>query len=116
MKLIPRESVCFGAVALAGAMSGCGNAPGEKFASTEEPVTSVQVSKGLDPGPRAGAAGAGGPFAGLSAGEQQVFSDALGRFQEVQSVSGTIAGEDSGGLGPTFNRHNCPTGPGPPAT
>ncbi len=107
MKLIPRQSVFFGAVALAGAMSGCGNAPGEKFASTEEPVTSVQVSKGLDPGPRAGAAGAGGPFAGLSAGEQQVFSDALGRFQEVQSVSGTIAGEDSGGLGPTFNGNSC---------
>jgi CxxC motif-containing protein (DUF1111 family) len=60
-----------------------------------------------DPGPRGGAAGAGGGFAGLNAGELQVFRDALVRFQEVQSVSGTIEGEDSGGLGPTFNGNSC---------
>jgi hypothetical protein len=28
-------------------------------------------------------------------------------FQEVQSVSGAIEGEDSGGLGPTFNGNSC---------
>ena len=108
MNWIPKgHSALFGAVALAGGISSCGTPPGEKFASTEEPVTSIQMSKGVDPGPRAGAAGAGGAFAGLSAGEQQVFSDALVRFQEVQSVSGTIEGEDSGGLGPTFNGNSC---------
>src|SRR3989454_12092998 len=29
------------------------------------------------------------------------------RFQEVQSVSGDIPGEDSEGLGPTFNGNSC---------
>ncbi|HEV3190753.1 MAG TPA: di-heme oxidoredictase family protein [Polyangiaceae bacterium] len=106
MKWIPkRQSALFGAVALAGAMSGCGTAPGEKFASTEERVTSV--SKGVDPGPRAGAASAGGAFAGLSASEQQVFNDALGRFEEIDSVSGTVEGENGVGLGPTFNGNSC---------
>ena len=32
---------------------------------------------------------------------------ALMQFQEVQSVSGEIEGEDSGGLGPTFNGNGC---------
>jgi CxxC motif-containing protein (DUF1111 family) len=60
-----------------------------------------------DPGPRAGDAGAGGPFLGLSDAEKALFQQALARFQEVQSVSGAIAGEDSGGLGPTFNGNSC---------
>src|SRR5258708_3292754 len=99
MKLIrKRESALFGAIALAGGTSSCGTPPGEKFASTEERVTSIQVSKGTDPGPRGGAAGAGGAFTGLGAGEQQVFSDARGRFQEIDSVSGTVEGENGVGL------------------
>jgi CxxC motif-containing protein (DUF1111 family) len=58
-----------------------------------------------DPGPRAGAAGAGGYFSTLNATEQQVFFQALSRFQEVDSVSGTI--EAGKGLGPTFNGNSC---------
>ena len=60
-----------------------------------------------DPGPRNGAAGAGGPYPTLSPAEVDLFNEAFMRFQEVQSVSGGIAGEDSGGLGPTFNGNSC---------
>jgi CxxC motif-containing protein (DUF1111 family) len=60
-----------------------------------------------DPGPRGGPAGAGGPFPTLNATEQGFFNVALMRFQEVQSVLGSIEGEDSRGLGPTFNGNSC---------
>jgi hypothetical protein len=60
-----------------------------------------------DTGPRAGDPGAGGPFPGLSDAEIALFDQARARFQEVQSVSGGIAGENSGGLGPTFNGNSC---------
>jgi len=58
-----------------------------------------------DPGPRGGAAGAGGAFAGLNANEKTVFNGARAKFQEVDSVSGTI--ESGVGLGPTFNGNSC---------
>ena len=58
-----------------------------------------------DPGPRGGSAGAGSFFSTLSPTEQQLFSQAMGRFQEVDSVSGTI--EAGKGLGPTFNGNSC---------
>lgn len=60
-----------------------------------------------DPGPRGGAAGAGGPFPTLGAQERAVFSGAQGVFLEVDSVSGTIPGESGVGLGPTFNANSC---------
>jgi len=60
-----------------------------------------------DPGPRGGAAGAGGALPNLKPDAQALFDQALMRFQEVQSVSGDIEGEDSGGLGPTFNGNSC---------
>jgi hypothetical protein len=60
-----------------------------------------------DPGPRVGAAGAGGPYPTLSPAEVDLFNQMIARFQEVQSVSGNIAGEDDGGLGPTFNGNSC---------
>ena len=62
-------------------------------------------SQGKDPGPRAGAAGAGSFFSTLSPTEQQLFNQAMGRFKEVDSVSGTI--ESGVGLGPTFNANSC---------
>jgi hypothetical protein len=43
-----------------------------------------------DPGVRGGRAGAGGSLPGLDPAEQDFFSAALRRFQEVDSVSGTI--------------------------
>ena len=60
-----------------------------------------------DLGPRGGLPGAGGAFPTLNANEQAFFNQAFLRFQEVQSVSGDISGEDSGGLGPTFNGNSC---------
>ena len=55
-----------------------------------------------DPGPRPGAASAGGPYPTLNANEQAFFSQAFLRFQEVDSVAGA-----STGLGPTFNGNSC---------
>lgn len=60
-----------------------------------------------DPGPRAGAAGAGGPYPTLGPAEIDLFNRAMERFTEVQSVTGAIEGEDDGGLGPTFNGNSC---------
>src|SRR5438105_121805 len=60
-----------------------------------------------DPGPRPGAAGAGGPFPGLTASEVAFFNAARGVFEEIDSVSGGVAGEDGIGLGPTFNANSC---------
>ena len=60
-----------------------------------------------DPGPRGGAAGAGGFFPGLSPDEQSFFNEAIGDFMEVDSVSGSVTGESGSGLGPTFNGNSC---------
>lgn len=64
-----------------------------------------------DPGIRGGAAGAGGPLASVSAdnpaGSLAFFNDALDTFAEVDSVSGTVAGEAGAGLGPRFNSNSC---------
>ncbi|HTW59819.1 MAG TPA: di-heme oxidoredictase family protein [Terriglobales bacterium] len=60
-----------------------------------------------DPGPRPGPAGAGGFYPLLNANEQAFFAQAQQRFQEIDSVSGNIAGETGSGLGPTFNGNSC---------
>lgn len=65
----------------------------------------VAVGQAKDPGPRAGAAGAGSYFPTLNSNEQQAFFQVLNTFQEVDSVSGTI--EEGKGLGPTFNGNSC---------
>jgi len=62
-----------------------------------------------DPGPRAGAVGAGGPYPSLSTDEQAFFTTASAVFAEVDSVLGTLAGEDGRGLGPMFNANSCAT-------
>src|SRR5271155_5865340 len=61
----------------------------------------------VDPGPRVGAAGAGGYYQSLNSNEQMFFNQAQLRFQEVDSVSGAIPGETGVGLGPTFNGNSC---------
>jgi CxxC motif-containing protein (DUF1111 family) len=61
----------------------------------------------VDPGPRVGSPAAGGPLPGLSMAELNLFKAALARFQEVDSVSGGIAGETGVGLGPRFNANSC---------
>jgi len=70
-------------------------------------ITSISALAQTDPGPRPGAAGAGGPFPALSSDEKAAFAAALGVFREVESVSGTIPGEPASGLGPTFNGNSC---------
>src|SRR5581483_3669166 len=60
-----------------------------------------------DPGPRGGAAAAGSFFPSLNSNEQLFFTQSQLRFQEIDSVSGTIAGEAGVGLGPTFNGNSC---------
>ncbi|HXB22161.1 MAG TPA: di-heme oxidoredictase family protein [Candidatus Solibacter sp.] len=58
-----------------------------------------------DPGIRGGAPGAGGPLPGLNTDEVNFFNATKERFQEVDSVSGTI--EAGQGLGPRFNGNSC---------
>ena len=62
-----------------------------------------------DPGVRGGAAGAGQPLPSVAANTPATildfFNDGLGRFSEVDSVSGTI--EAGVGLGPRFNSRSC---------
>src|SRR5689334_8838581 len=53
-----------------------------------------------DPGPRGGAAGAGGPIAGLTAGELDFFyNHGAPEFADVETVAD--------GLGPRFNLDSC---------
>ena len=60
-----------------------------------------------DPGPRGGPAAAGAAYPTLNPTEQAAFNAAQAVFAEVDSVSGTISGEDGKGLGPTFNGNSC---------
>ncbi len=64
-------------------------------------------SRVADPGVRRGAADAGGPLSGLDSFEQNFFTAAQQRFQEIDSVSGKISGEPGAGLGPRFNLNGC---------
>jgi CxxC motif-containing protein (DUF1111 family) len=59
----------------------------------------VTIQAQIDPGPRAGAAGAGGAIAGLTVKEAKFFGDGQGRFTEVDTVAS--------GLGPRFNLNSC---------
>ena len=68
----------------------------------DPPVTDLRGTE-----PRGRDVGAGGPLLGLSTDEVNFFLAARVRFQEVQSVSGSVSGEDSTGLGPTFNANSC---------
>ena len=61
----------------------------------------------FDPGPRGGAADAGGPLANLSTAETDFFLAAQDSFAETTSVSGTLPGEAGVGLGPRFNHNSC---------
>jgi CxxC motif-containing protein (DUF1111 family) len=60
-----------------------------------------------DPGVRGGPPGAGGQLPGLTQVQQHFFTAAQGVFQEVDSVSGTVAGAPGVGLGPRFNADSC---------
>ncbi len=86
-----------------GSSGGHGGSSGSSSGSSSGGNTSL----GKDPGPRAGAAGAGSFFPSLDADEQAFFTGGLDRFEEVDSVSGTLKNEAGKGLGPTFNGNSC---------
>jgi CxxC motif-containing protein (DUF1111 family) len=74
--------------------------------------TSAQtVKRPVDPGVRAGAAGAGTPLQGLTADETAFFRDGLARFADIEVVTGG----NNNGLGPRFNSNQCLSCHGQPA-
>jgi len=91
------------------------------IAATQTSTTSVTTSRATftsastsnlnalvrDPGVRGGPPGAGGALADLISSYPQFFDAARDVFQEVDSVSGTVANEDGKGLGPRFNANSC---------
>jgi CxxC motif-containing protein (DUF1111 family) len=60
-----------------------------------------------DPGVRAGAAGAGGTYAGLTAAETTNFNAATLHFSRQWSVTGTVNNMPLPGLGPRYNANAC---------
>ena len=71
----------------------------------------LQVFGQVDPGVRGGGAGAGTALASVVANSPtnilNFFNAGKGDFQEVDSVSGTVAGEEGVGLGPRYNSRSC---------
>ena len=74
----------------------------------------------IDPGVRGGGAGAGSPLASVAANNPitilSFFNDGKTRFEEIDSVSGTVAGEEGFGLGPRYNSRSCVACHAQPAT
>ena len=68
-------------------------------------ATALAQTNVTDPGPRGGAAGAGGSIAGLTVKESKFFDAGLDEFQEIQSVLERQDTEE--GLGPRFNLNSC---------
>jgi len=62
-------------------------------------LLALAIHAQTDPGPRGGAAGAGGAIAGLTNKEGKFFADGQTRFAEVETVAN--------GLGPRFNFTSC---------
>ncbi|HEV2722985.1 MAG TPA: di-heme oxidoredictase family protein [Thermoanaerobaculia bacterium] len=64
-----------------------------------------------DPGVRGGGAAAGQALASVLANNPvtilNFFNDGKARFQEIDSVSGTVSGENGVGLGPRYNSRSC---------
>src|SRR5262249_45608257 len=110
MKTRRQLALVLGAAGFAGMGMGCADARSQNESSILEEPTPVDLALRpgvVDPGPRAGAPGAGSAFPGLTAAENTAFADGQEDFEEVDSVSGTVAGEDGSGLGPTFNAMGC---------
>jgi CxxC motif-containing protein (DUF1111 family) len=74
--------------------------------SSAQSITSA-ISRTLDPGPRGGLIGAGGPLPGLGPDEIRFFRAAKAQFTTIDSVTGAIAGESGSGLGPRYNGNVC---------
>lgn len=67
-----------------------------------------------DPGPRTGAAGAGGFYPTLNASEQALFANGISQFVEDEPVPDEPQG--NGGLGPGYNDTSCGACHSQPAT
>ncbi|HEX3579492.1 MAG TPA: di-heme oxidoredictase family protein [Thermoanaerobaculia bacterium] len=71
----------------------------------------MQAFAQVDPGVRGGGAAAGSPLSSVAANNPvtilNFFNDGKTRFQEIDSVSGSLAGENGFGLGPRFNSRSC---------
>ena len=120
-------STTFTALASTGAAKGAVGTTTTTTTATAPPPFVVTNHGAQDRGPRTGAAGAGAPAApngdsddatlqatmaaacypGLRATALKLCEQAMIRFQEVDSVSGAITGEDGTGLGPGFNGNGC---------
>jgi CxxC motif-containing protein (DUF1111 family) len=107
------------------------------FTGTGTSCVGIARPTAVDPGPRGGPPGAGAPAAappadadnpgqqaqagvaclstgsdtipapGLTPAEKMACEQAILRFEEIDSVSGTLPGEPGLGLGPTFNGNSC---------
>jgi CxxC motif-containing protein (DUF1111 family) len=64
-----------------------------------------------DPGPRGGAATAGGPLSSVAGNTPftilNFFNEGQTRFQQIDSVAGMLSGESGFGLGPRYNSRSC---------
>ena len=76
------------------------------FACVFAAVVVMAGNDPTDPGLRGGNAGAGGSMANLTVKEAKFFDAGLDEFEEVQSVTGSVAGTEEG-LGPRFNSNSC---------
>ena len=74
-------------------------------------VFSLQTFAQVDPGVRGGGAAAGQPLASVAANSPfnilNFFNTGKEAFTEVDSVSGTLPGEEGKGLGPRYNSRSC---------
>src|SRR5258707_2283922 len=81
----------------------CGNFIAAVLATSCVRMSAQLVKAPVDPGVRAGAAGAGSPLQGLTADENAFFRDGLAKFADIEVVTGG----NNNGLGPRFNSNQC---------
>jgi CxxC motif-containing protein (DUF1111 family) len=83
-------------------------------------VSAVSLFAQTDPGPRTDSVDSGEPLPSVAANIPTTildfFNDGKARFEEIDSVSGSIPGEAGFGLGPRFNSRSCATCHSMPAT
>jgi CxxC motif-containing protein (DUF1111 family) len=80
---------------------------GAETAPDRAPILPIPGRGPVDPGPRGGGRGAGGPLPGLGPDERAFFRAALAQFETVDSVTGSLPNESGSGLGPRFNGNVC---------
>ena len=91
------------------AIASCGRPTTPPPPTACAPAAAPSPPQGIasDPGPNGGGPTVGGSYATVTVAEQTAFSQALGRFRKVDSVSGSVANEPGIGLGPAFNGNSC---------